>query len=78
MFQTVTITELLRNPKYVEDLVKKGVKVNVLKRGEVVMVITLPENEYKTTSKPPVLKSGIKNYTITREDIYDEDSWLDK
>ncbi|MEI6729173.1 MAG: hypothetical protein WCK98_06040 [bacterium] len=86
MSQTITMTELLRNPKKVRALVKKGIKLYVLYEGKVAMVITLPNqiesgdnpSSNAKSNTPPTVESGLKNYTITREDIYGEDSWLDK
>jgi len=43
MSQTITMTELLRNPKKVRELVKKGFKIYVLYEGKIAMVINLPE-----------------------------------
>lgn len=89
MSQTITMTELLRNPKKVRSLVKKGIKIFVLYEGKVAMVITLPDqietnnqNKSKASKYPkmPTLnfESGLKDYTITKEDIYGDNSWLDK
>jgi|LakMenEpi03Aug12_release.lakeMendotaPanAssembly.Ray.scaffolds.fasta_scaffold200061_3 hypothetical protein len=80
MSQTITMTELLRNPKRVRELVKKGIKIYVLYEGEIAMVINLPEEMIDSKKmKMPSVRSGLKkDYTITREDIYGENSWLDK
>lgn len=80
MSQTITMTELLRNPKRVRELVKKGIKIYVLYEGEIAMVINLPQEMIAgKKQKMPSVRSGLKkDYTITREDIYGENSWLDK
>ncbi len=86
MPQTITMTELLRNPKKVRALVKQGIKVYVLFEGEVAMVINLPDNLHSTkqtkklskSKQLPSLNLGLGDKLISRDDIYGENSWLDK
>jgi hypothetical protein len=84
MSQTITMTELLRNPKKIRALVKKGIKLYVLYEGEVVMVINLPSDtnssdlNSKNLNFPTTNAGGIADSGLTKDDIYGQNSWLDK
>lgn len=83
MSTSITMTEFLRNPKKIREMVQQGIKIYVTYEGKVSMVITLPA-EFIDSKKPkqklqiPTVNAGTGDRLITREDIYGENSWLDK
>lgn len=77
MTKIITMTELTRNPKGIRELVQKGIKILIKYEGEILMELTLHKEE-EIPKKMPTFNLGLGSKLITREDIYDPESWLNK
>jgi hypothetical protein len=75
MTKIITMTELTRNPKGIRELVQKGIKILIKFEGEILMELTLHKEE-EIPEKMPTANLGLGSRIITKDDIYDENSWL--
>jgi hypothetical protein len=75
MTKIITMTELTRNPRQIRELVQKGIKILIKYEGEILMELTLHKEE-EIPDKMPTANLGLGSRIITKDDIYDENSWL--
>jgi antitoxin (DNA-binding transcriptional repressor) of toxin-antitoxin stability system len=83
-FTPISITDLIKRPHSIQEIVDKGESLTVFSRSKPVFnIVPLSTTKTKKTVKAkkklnlPVISVKIKG-KLDRESIYNNDSWLDK
>ena len=77
MIKTITMTYLLQNPSKIREFVKSGNILLVKFEGDVVMQIQTPTPDEVLLKNRKKYSIGIDKI-INRQEIYSDNSWLNK